>query len=151
MDRSNEIVARVNELLPVAATKLLHFVKDFPEPDITVPQAFLLNNLWRHGPSTASAIGEILRVTSGPVTSLTKRLIARGLVSRHRDENDGRVVWFSLTEEGVRLAEELNQHSLTRWAQVMGLLGLERSEKALALLEDTIRVLNQFEKRPGSE
>ncbi|OFW76884.1 MAG: hypothetical protein A2201_13820 [Alicyclobacillus sp. RIFOXYA1_FULL_53_8] len=151
MDRRNELAARVNELLPILATKLLHFVKDFPEPDITVPQAFLLNNLRRRGPSTASAIGEILRVTSGPVTSLTKRLIAKGLVSRHRDENDGRVVWFSLTEEGVRLAEELDRHSLKRWALVMDLLGLERSEEALVLLEDTIRVLNQFEKRPGSE
>lgn len=90
-------------------------------------------------------------VTSGPVTSLTKRLITKGLVSRHRDANDGRVVWFSLTEEGVRLAEELDNHSAKRWALVMDRLGLERAEQALALLEDTIGVLSQFDQRPPGE
>ena len=147
MEKLNELAVRVNDLLPLLATKLIHFVKDFPEPDITVAQAFLLNHLRRRGPSTASGIGEMMGVTSGPVTSLTKRLIARGLLHRYRDEVDGRVVWFALTEEGERLADELDKHSTKRWTLVMEHLGLVRAEETIALLEDTIRVLSEFNRR----
>ncbi len=144
MDNVHTQALRVNDLLPVLAIKLIHFVKDFPEPDITVPQAFLMNHLNRRGPSRASTIGEMLGITSGPVTSLTKRLIAKGLIERQQDEHDARVVWFSLTEKGTRLADLLDNHSAKRWALLLESLGKDRAEETITLLEDVIRALNQF-------
>lgn len=147
MDKVHTLALRVNELLPILATKLIHFVRDFPEPDITVPQAMLLNHLLRRGPNTASAIGEMLGITSGPVTSLTKRLIAKGLMDRQQDRNDARVVWFSLTEEGKALALLLDEHSTKRWALLMNELGEQRAEESLQLIEDVLRALDEFARK----
>jgi len=143
-----ELAARVGNLLPQLASKLLHFVKDFPVPDVTVAQAFLMHHLWHHGPCTASTLGELLGVTSGPVTSLTKRLIGRGLVTRRPDAHDGRVVWFSLTADGVELAHRLSQHSEGQWGVVIAKLGRHKALATLAIMEDTIRVLNELESAP---
>lgn len=147
--RTAELAARVQQLLPVLAVRLLHFVKDFPVPDVTVAQAFLMHYLRQYGPCTASTIADLLGVTSGPVTSLTKRLIRHGLLDRRPDSQDGRVVWFSLTEAGVALADQLSRHSEERWASVIGQLGPQRGAEAVALMEDTMRVLSGLNRDRG--
>ncbi|WP_051663393.1 MarR family winged helix-turn-helix transcriptional regulator [Alicyclobacillus macrosporangiidus] len=136
------LAEQVDRVLPVLAVKLVHFIKDFPVPDVTLTQAFLLHHLRHHGPCTASTIADLLGVTSGPVTSVTKRLIQRGLLHRRPDEKDGRVVWFSLTEAGEALADTLSKHSTERWAAVIREVGEERARTALEIMGNTIRVLD---------
>ncbi|MCL6598667.1 MAG: MarR family transcriptional regulator [Alicyclobacillus macrosporangiidus] len=136
------LAEQVDRVLPVLAVKLVRFVKDFPVPDVTLTQAFLLHHLRHHGPCTASMIADLLGITSGPVTSVTKRLIQRGLLHRRPDEKDGRVVWFSLTEAGEALADTLSKHSTERWAAVIREVGEERARTALEIMGNTIRVLD---------
>ncbi|SFU34373.1 MarR family winged helix-turn-helix transcriptional regulator [Alicyclobacillus macrosporangiidus] len=143
------LAEQVDQVLPVLAVKLVHFVKDFPVPDVTLPQAFLLHHLRHHGPCTASTIADLLGVTSGPVTSLTKRLIQRGLLHRRPDEKDGRVVWFSLTEAGEALADTLSRHSTERWAAVIRQVGEDRARTALEIMGNTIRVLDGLQGEPS--
>ncbi|MCL6452578.1 MAG: MarR family transcriptional regulator [Alicyclobacillus sp.] len=141
----SQLARQVADLLPALAVKLMHFVKDFPVPDVTLAQAFLLHHLREHGPCTASTIGELLGITSGPVTSLTKRLVARGLVDRRPDAKDGRVVWFALTADGARLSEQLAAHSASRWELLIRQLGAERTEETLRLMTDTLRILDSLD------
>lgn len=140
----DELTAQVSDLLPLLAVKMIRFVKDMPDKDLTIAQAFLLHNLRSHGPSTASEIGDMMCVTSGPVTNLTKRLMARGLVTRRRDDTDKRVMWFRLTPDGEQLADKLAAYNHSRWRIIGEELGIDKVVSAVDLMQETIRVLNRL-------
>jgi DNA-binding MarR family transcriptional regulator len=69
--------------------------------DITYPQYLVLLVLWEDGTQTVNQIGEKLKLDSGTLTPLLKRLEVKGIVSRCRCSADERVVHIALTEKGV--------------------------------------------------
>ena len=56
--------------------------------------------LWEHGPLPVKKIGEHLRLDSGTLSPLLKRLETAGLVRRERSARDERSVEVGLTEAG---------------------------------------------------
>jgi DNA-binding MarR family transcriptional regulator len=141
---AEELAAEVNDLLPTMAAKLLHFVREVPGIDITLAQGFVLRHIQVHGSCTASTIGSMMGITSGPVTSLTKRLIEKGLVRRTRDPEDGRVYWFSLTSEGEAAATMIASYRKTEWKRLVEELGVARTMEAMQLMRETIEILNRL-------
>ena len=63
--------------------------------------------LWEKEQMTVKEIGQRLHLDSGTLTPLLKKLEQRGLITRHRDVNDDRVVIVNLTEEGIKLKSEI--------------------------------------------
>lgn len=80
------------------------------ELGVTYPQYLVLLVLWESGmlgePVTVSTLGERLRLDSGTLTPLLKRLQAHGLVRRKRSVDDERVVEITLTEAGQALQRQ---------------------------------------------
>ncbi|MGB8942502.1 MAG: MarR family transcriptional regulator [Streptomyces sp.] len=72
---------------------------------LTYPQYLVMLVLWEHGPQPVKAIGERLRLDSGTLSPLLKRLEAAGLVRRERSATDERSVTVQLTEAGDELRE----------------------------------------------
>jgi DNA-binding MarR family transcriptional regulator len=70
---------------------------------LTYPQYLAMLVLWRRDGLTVKAIGERLRLDSGTLTPLLKRLEAMGLVSRARDAADERQLRVALTAKGRAL------------------------------------------------
>ena len=72
--------------------------------ELTYPQYLVMLVMWEAdaGDDTprVSAIGERLRLDSGTLTPLLRRLEQRGLVTRQRSSEDERVVTVALTEAG---------------------------------------------------
>lgn len=75
---------------------------------LTYPQYLTLLALWS-GPEamTVGEIGDRLRLDSGTLTPVLKRLESAGHVERRRDADDERRVLVSLTPAGDALQEEL--------------------------------------------
>jgi DNA-binding MarR family transcriptional regulator len=80
---------------------------------LTYPQYLVLLVLWERTPAdlagaqvTVKQLGEALRLDSGTLSPLLKRLEAAGLVTRARDRADERSVVIGLTENGERLRAE---------------------------------------------
>src|SRR5690349_5922406 len=71
------------------------------------PQFFALNAL--DEPAPMSAIANMLRCDRSAVTWITDRLEERGYVERRSDERDRRVKLLALTDEGVRVREEIRR------------------------------------------
>lgn len=67
---------------------------------LTYPQYLVFLVLWEQDGLTVKALGDRLFLDSGTITPLIKRLEARGLVRRQRDEEDERQVRIFLTSEG---------------------------------------------------
>lgn len=70
---------------------------------LTYPQYLVFLVLWEEDGLTVKALGDKLFLDSGTITPLIKRLEARGLVRRQRDEDDERQVRILLTPEGRAL------------------------------------------------
>lgn len=92
----------------------------FNESGITPAQGFLLEKLDSDGPLKASRIADILGYTPGAITSMSDKLIAAGLVERERTEEDRRVVFLSINEEGRQLIGKIR---LQRRANVEAFFG----------------------------
>ncbi|GIF13487.1 MarR family winged helix-turn-helix transcriptional regulator [Actinoplanes teichomyceticus] len=74
---------------------------------LTYPQYLVLRVLWHDGPTTVRDLGRTLRLDSGTLSPLLKRLEAQGLLTRARGADDERTVLVALTETGVRLRDEI--------------------------------------------
>ncbi|MFD8738882.1 MarR family winged helix-turn-helix transcriptional regulator [Streptomyces sp. NPDC059618] len=72
---------------------------------LTYPQYLVMLVLWEHGELPVKKVGEHLRLDSGTLSPLLKRLEAAGLVRRERSARDERSVQVALTEEGSALRE----------------------------------------------
>ncbi|MFI1293978.1 MarR family winged helix-turn-helix transcriptional regulator [Streptomyces sp. NPDC020792] len=75
------------------------------ELGLTYPQYLVMLVLWEHGDTPVKRLGEHLRLDSGTLSPLLKRLEAAGLVHRERSARDERSVEVRLTEEGAALRE----------------------------------------------
>ncbi|NGO10908.1 MarR family transcriptional regulator [Streptomyces sp. HC44] len=72
---------------------------------LTYPQYLVMLVLWEHGELAVKKLGEHLRLDSGTLSPLLKRLEATGLVRRERSVQDERSVVVRLTDEGGAMRE----------------------------------------------
>lgn len=70
---------------------------------LTYPQYLVMLVLWERDGLSLGEIGQRLRLDSGTLTPLLKRMEAAGLVRRERSEADERVVRIRLTKVGDEL------------------------------------------------
>ena len=80
------------------------------ELNLTYPQYLVMLVLWEAGENgqtvRVSDLGKRLRLDSGTLTPLLKRLAGRGLVTRLRDTIDERVVTVAPTEKGSAMRQQ---------------------------------------------
>ncbi len=76
------------------------------ELQLTYPQYLVLVTLWVKQKSTIKELGEVLSLDTGTLTPLLKRMEAAGLVERHRDKKDERIMNIHITNAGQALQEK---------------------------------------------
>lgn len=115
--------------------------------DLTYPQYLTMLAVWS-GPEsqTVGELGARLRLDSGTLTPLLKRLEARGLVERHRDPDDERRVLVSATADGAALQDELADVPLS--LAVRTGLTLEDGIEFRRLLDALLTSLDRHEETP---
>ncbi len=75
--------------------------------NLTYTQYLAMLVLWEKEKMTVKDIGKRLHLDSGTLTPLLKKIESMGLITRHRDVNDDRVVIIELTEAGLKLKSEI--------------------------------------------
>ncbi|MGV9856115.1 MarR family winged helix-turn-helix transcriptional regulator [Streptomyces sp. NPDC003442] len=70
---------------------------------LTYPQYLAMLVLWEYGEMPVKRLGEYLRLDSGTLSPLLKRMQSAGLVQRERSAHDERSVTVRLTAEGAAL------------------------------------------------
>jgi MarR family transcriptional regulator, organic hydroperoxide resistance regulator len=76
---------------------------------LTYPQYLVMLVLWQSSGVPVKAIGDRLKLDSGTLTPLLKRLEAGGLICRQRDAADERQVLIHLTPAGAALKQQALQ------------------------------------------
>lgn len=87
-----------------AGRLVTRFYRPLLEPlGLTYPQYIVMLALWEASPLTVGRLGLRLRLDSGTLSPVLRRMEAVGLVNRTRDDRDERQVIISLTPNGVAL------------------------------------------------
>ena len=91
----------IAETLRESIGLLLRRLRQMPAlGELTLPESAALTRLDRGGPTTASALARLERISPQSIGATLAALEARGLVERRSDPKDGRRVVLSVTEAG---------------------------------------------------
>ncbi len=126
--------------------RIMELYRPLLEPlGLTYPQYLALLALWEHGPMSVGRLGELLRLDSGTVSPLLKRMERSGLVTRRRTPEDERSVRVELTEMGT----ELEKRAAGVPATLVSCLGGGGEEEVRTLVPALRAVLARLEGREG--
>jgi MarR family transcriptional regulator, organic hydroperoxide resistance regulator len=107
------------------------------EIGLTYPQYLVMTVLWEEDDQSVGQLGTKLSLESSTLTPLLKRLEADGLLTRHRDTKDERVVRAQLTTAG----DKLRQRAANIPACILQATGMSLDE--LGKLRDQITALTK--------
>ena len=86
--------------------KFLHIYVRIQELNLTYTQYVVMMVFWEHGGMTEKELGEHVKLDSGTLAPLLKRLEKQGLVNRIRPETNERKLYITLTTQGEQLKKE---------------------------------------------
>jgi DNA-binding MarR family transcriptional regulator len=137
-------------LLLVARKLLMRLAASSGEVDLRPLQAAFLINLLKAGDVSMGQIARLSGTTRGVVTRFVERLVNKGMVERHSDEKDRRVVHVTLTSKGEEVARRmLDAHN--HWSQT-AMAGVSDRDKR-AFLKVLARISSELDGAgaPGAE
>ena len=105
---------------------------------MTYTQYLVMMVLWEFGGMTEGELGKKVRLDSGTLTPLLKRLDKQGYIRRTRPDDDERKLFLSLTEQGEALKEKAEAVP----SAMQGCIPLEQEELLLlkSLLDQALNV-----------
>lgn len=109
------------------------------ELNLTYTQYLVMLVLWEKNCETVKGLGEALRLDSGTLTPLLKRLEAAGYITRSRAVADERNLIVALTYDGIKLKDR----ALSVPSRISGCIDLS-PEEALTLYTLLYKVLDSM-------
>lgn len=94
-------------------------------------------------PVKVSEISKHMHVTSPTITQLLNGLEANGLVERHADPADRRIVGIALTQHGEQLAAQAENVLFETFQDLSAYLGEEQSNQLADLLFKAFQYFNE--------
>jgi DNA-binding MarR family transcriptional regulator len=146
-DGTSPTDADLRAALGAAVTRVLmrqrgDYASDLARDGVSAAQVSVLMKLRLYGDLSISGLASLMGLGLPNVTGIVDRLEERGLVERHRDPDDRRVVRVRLTESGCRIPDGMD--GLQR-----DLLGRVLAAMDRASLERCIRVVEDVESEAG--
>ncbi|MDH8678149.1 MarR family transcriptional regulator [Fusibacter bizertensis] len=84
-----------------------YFAKQLSDYGLTPSQYGVLNCLWQYGDLSPSKIREILSLEASSVSGILDRMQKSGLVDRHIDENNRRIIIVTPTEKSMEVKDDV--------------------------------------------
>ncbi|MBV7504721.1 MarR family transcriptional regulator [Bacillus sp. sid0103] len=89
--------------------KAEYLIKGQIGDDLTNDQHYILRYIHQAKECTSTELADAFEVNKSAITAIINRMADRGLIERTRDENDRRVVYLTLTNEGYTLYENCQE------------------------------------------
>ena len=121
-----------------------------PGWSISLSEIYALGILAERAPLSQQELGTALSLEKSSVTRLVQQLEQRGWLLRTRDDRDNRLRLLRLSEEGMQIAETLQQHMSEGHAALFARLTPHEQAALLEGLTALRRVLQSADWRPGA-
>ena len=106
---------------------------------VTVAEWVVLRELFDMGGAAPSRLAERLGMTRGAITKLADRLIAKSLLRRRHDREDGRAQTLTLTDEGRALVPALSALADRNDAEFFGHLTAAERQWLERMMKEIVR------------
>jgi DNA-binding MarR family transcriptional regulator len=103
VDRDSLISQTLDELISHGPFRMMRSMRHWPAGPLSLVHLHVLMLLAEDGPLPMRGLADTLDVSQASVTGIVDRMEQRGLVERHRDDEDRRVVRVALTDAGRKL------------------------------------------------
>jgi len=113
---------------------IIQWNKTFNE-ELGVSHILLLGHLMVHGKSRPSDIAKVLGLTPPTVTHLTEKLVKKKLAVRSTDEEDRRIVYLSISDEGIEIVKRANLEGQVLRKKLFEKLSTEEQQQMLRIYE----------------
>ncbi|MEK4248787.1 MarR family winged helix-turn-helix transcriptional regulator [Paenibacillus sp. FSL W7-1287] len=140
-ERMTEIVERYERATYMINRRLSSKVKEGLPNDITPEQLFILRYLKRNNDVSSSELADLLCVGKSTITSIISRMVNKGYVVRTPSQEDRRVVYLSLTEEGDRQHSRIEETIYHIIEPYISKIGEAKAFEYIAVLEHISEVL----------
>lgn len=81
--------------------------KDISSHDMKTSEFTVLEALYHKGKQTVKEISNAVLINIGSITYVIDKLEAKGLIERNHCEDDRRIVFIKITEQGTKLMDEI--------------------------------------------
>jgi homoprotocatechuate degradation regulator HpaR len=108
--------------------------------DVTEQQWRVIRVLGEESPLDATHLADRVCVHAPSLTRILKALEERKLVTRHRDEEDGRRISLAITPQGLAMIEEVTPETSAVYAALEARYGRERIELLLDMLDQLAKL-----------
>jgi MarR family transcriptional regulator, lower aerobic nicotinate degradation pathway regulator len=122
----------------------------FPGRSLSLSEIYALNILAERSPLSQQELGDALALEKSSVSRLVQQLERRGWVTRERDARDSRLRLLRLTDQGARIAEELQQFMYEHHAALFNQLSPEEQAALILGLSALRRALRDKARRPNA-
>ena len=135
------------QIMTLVCTFGLHKHEETPcgQP-ITVAEAYALTELTKTNQLSQYELVQRLNLAKSTVSRMVNKLVKRGWINRERSQEDGRVWFLSLSEQGKRAAVNLTQARQAKFAQTLTHIPKDKQENVLNALETLIQAMRQSSK-----
>jgi homoprotocatechuate degradation regulator HpaR len=127
--------------LPIALLRAREVVMERFRPmlaahDITEQQWRVIRILGEQGIIDASEMAEKAFILAPSLTRIIRTLEERGLLHKHKDENDGRRVLLEITPAGLEIIYKVTPESRLIYKQLEARFGAEKIDALLDMLDE---------------
>jgi len=104
----DEIIDGLFSVLPVFRKKVQRIGDEIlKDQEISRAHFQIMKQLRRSGPCTMTELGKMLSVSKPNITKLVDKLFELDFIKRKSDDNDRRLTYIALTEQGQDYAEKI--------------------------------------------
>ncbi|WP_163536159.1 MarR family transcriptional regulator [Gracilibacillus sp. YIM 98692] len=106
---TNELVEQVLTVLPLLPKKVFGNIPFLQNEDLHPSHFHILHIVEHEGPIKMSDISKKLGINKSNLSPLVHKLLEKQLISRVKDEQDRRVSYIQMTEEGMVFSKKKKQ------------------------------------------
>jgi len=136
-----DFVWKVIELFPQAAKAFHRHEHNYlSRGEITLPQFWALDHLYRNGRCKMNDLAKILMISPPATTGLIDRLIGQKLVARENDAHDRRIVWIDVTAGGKAVIRSIRSQKVRTLTRVFSKISAVDRGHYLDILQKIVNI-----------
>ncbi|PAE29224.1 MarR family transcriptional regulator [Paenibacillus sp. 7884-2] len=137
--KEQTIFELIHSMDQVTNNLIIQWNKQFKE-NLGISHILVLGHLKRNGKSRPSDIAKALGLTPPSLTHLSEKLVQRKLAIRLVDENDRRIIYLAITDDGIEMVKKAHDEGKALRGSLFDRLTEQEVQQLLVIYEK----LNQF-------
>ena len=118
-------------------------IRDMIQEDVTREQFQILKYIASRGRCTSTELADTFGVGKSSITAMTTRMVDKGVLQRTRDDEDRRVVYLTMTEQGEHNYAIVQEQIMSTVSKYLVHFSAEEVEGVISAFEKLARLISE--------